>query len=154
MSRPVLVSACLLGLRTRYDNTSKRNKSVIAYLKANDLIPVPVCPEQLAGLPTPRPRTYFLKSDGEGVLDGRGHVQNERNENVDEHFIRGAQEAAKAACLSGCEVAIMKEKSPSCGVNTIYKGDELVPGKGVTTALLRRNGLIVISENDLDTLKL
>ena len=73
-SQPVLVSACLLGLNTRYDGRTKTNQRVLDYLKNNDLTPIPVCPEQLGGLPTPRQQTCFSEGDGVSVLDGTGEV--------------------------------------------------------------------------------
>lgn len=147
--RPVLISACLLGLLTRYDGTAKRHQKVLDYLEEEKLLPVPVCPEQLAGLPTPRPATRFCSGDGESVLDGTGKVFSDRGEPMNEIFLRGAVETMKIARLSGCRQALLKERSPSCGVHRIRRGDEVVEGKGVTAALLVRNGLEILSEEDL-----
>lgn len=149
MPRPILVSACLLGLLTRYDGATKRNEKVIRFIEENDLIPVPVCPEQLAGLPTPRPRTFFKSGDGTGVLDDKGDVINEHGSRMNDSFIRGAGETAKIARLSGCSEAILKERSPSCGVHNVYLGDTLIEGQGVTAAYLERLGIFIRSEVDL-----
>lgn len=149
MSEPILVSACLLGLLTRYDGTSKRNAKVISYLDKNRLVPVPVCPEQLAGLPTPRPKTCFQRGTGDDVLDGDGIVINEQGDVANEFFLKGAMETIKIARIAGCRRALLKERSPSCGVHQIYLGDSLASGSGVTSALLKREGIITFSEDDL-----
>lgn len=147
--RPILVSACLLGLQTRYDGTAKANPKVLDFIKDGDLIPIPICPEQLAGLPTPRPQTRFVRGDGAAVLDGRGTLVTAEGIVVNETFLRGAIETMKAARLAGCREALLKERSPSCGVHRIHRGEDLVPGRGVTAALLERNGLKILSEEDL-----
>lgn len=147
--RPILVSSCLLGLRTRYDGGAKSHKRVFEYLKDNDLVPIPVCPEQLAGLPTPRPRTWFERGDGDSVLDGEGELVNERGENVGETFVRGARESLRIARLAGCRGALLKERSPSCGVHQIYRAERKVDGQGVAAALLQREGLHILGEDDI-----
>jgi uncharacterized protein YbbK (DUF523 family) len=149
MPQPILVSACLLGIQTRYDGQAKRNKKVLSYLQANDLIPIPVCPEQLAGQPTPRPATRFACGNGEQVLDGRGSVVTMTGDNMNHIFVHGAQETLKIARLCGCTRALLKERSPSCGVHQIHLNDRIIAGQGVSCALLRREGLHVCSEEDL-----
>lgn len=149
MPRPILVSACLLGLLTRYDGATKSNPLVLRHLRENDLIPVPVCPEQLAGLSTPRPKTCFTLGDGAAVLDGSGTVVDAEGTVMNGVFLKGAAETLKVARLSGCTEALLKERSPSCGVHRIYRGDDVVPGRGVTAALLQRSGLALFSEEDL-----
>lgn len=147
--QPILVSACLLGLPTRYDGASKRNERVLRLIREKGLIPIPVCPEQLAGLPTPRPATCFCRGDGAAVLDGTGTVMNGEGSIVNETFLRGAVETLKIAQLAGCTQALLKERSPSCGVHQVYLADQPVAGQGVTAALLGRNGLKVFSEEDI-----
>ncbi len=149
MPHPILVSACLLGIQTRYDGQTKRNEKVVAYLEANDLIAIPVCPEQLAGQPTPRPATRFASGNGETILDGIGSVVSISGSNMNDIFIRGAHETLKIARLCGCTQAMLKERSPSCGVHQIHLGDRIIEGQGVSCALLRREGLHVCSEEDL-----
>lgn len=146
---PILVSACLLGLHTRYDGASKRNERVLRFIREQGLIPIPVCPEQLAGLPTPRPATRFACGDGAAVLDDSGAVINGEGSLVNETFLRGATETLQIARLAGCTQALMKERSPSCGVHQVYLGDQIVAGQGVTTALLARSGLEIFSEEDI-----
>ncbi len=146
---PILVSACLLGLQSRYDGRSKRNEKVFSYLAQYDLTPVPVCPEQLAGLPTPRPASRFACGDGERVLAGTGSVVNAADNDMTDVFIQGARETLKIARLCGCTQALLKERSPSCGVHQVYLGDSIIEGQGVACALLRQEGLHVCSEEDL-----
>jgi uncharacterized protein YbbK (DUF523 family) len=146
---PILVSACLLGLQTRYDGKTKANPKVLEFLGNADLIPIPVCPEQLAGLPTPRRQTRFLQGDGGAVLDGTGTVATIEGEVMSEIFLKGAVETIKIARFAGCRQALLKERSPSCGVHRIHRGKEIVDGRGVTAALLERNGIEIFSEEDL-----
>ncbi len=149
MGRPILVSACLLGLSTRYDGKSKRNPQVLEHLRKNGLIPIPVCPEQLAGLPTPRPKTCFAAGDGADVLDGRGSLVRDDGSEVGGIFVSGAEETLQIARLTGSRKALFKERSPSCGVHQVYCGHRIVSGQGVATALLLRNGLQVYSEEEI-----
>lgn len=149
MGDAILVSACLLGLRTRYDGRSKLNAGVIAWLERQGLTAVPVCPEQLAGLPTPRERTRFLAGDGTAVLAGSGTVVTFSGQTMNEEFRRGAQETLRIAELTGCRRALLKERSPSCGVRQVHRGEEMVDGMGITAALLAANGIDVCSEEDL-----
>ncbi len=139
----ILVSACLLGVCCRYDGTGPANEAVLALMKDHTLIPV--CPEQLGGLPTPRAPS---ECRGNRVVTASG-------EDVTEAFHKGAQEVLKLARLYGCRLAVLKERSPSCGSGKIYDGTfsrKLVAGTGVTAALLMRNSIKVISENDLSEL--
>jgi uncharacterized protein YbbK (DUF523 family) len=135
-----LCSACLLGIKCRYDGKSARNRKVIMLLKVETLIPV--CPEQLGGLPTPREPAEIR---GERVFTRSG-------KDVTENFKRGAKEVLKIAQLYGIKEAIMKQGSPSCGCGEIYDGtfsSKTIKGDGVTTALLKKNGIKVISEKEL-----
>jgi uncharacterized protein YbbK (DUF523 family) len=149
LATPILVSACLLGLPTRYDGKAKRSQAVLDYLQQQGLLPVPVCPEQLAGLSTPRDQTYFHSGDGQAVLSGEGHVVSASGRDMNAIFCRGARMTLQLARLTGCQKALFKERSPSCGVHQIYCGEQRVAGTGVTTALLHENGIEVISEEDL-----
>ena len=110
---------------------------------ADDRILVPVCPEQLGGLPTPRPRHYLERGTGEDVLAGRSRVVNDAGGEATEHFLRGARMVLRVAELAGAGEAWFKEKSPSCGVCWTARAGETVPGSGVTTALLREHGIVV-----------
>ncbi len=149
MTRPILVSACLLGINTRYDGLVKNDPAVRDFFACQDALPIPVCPEQLAGLPTPRPKSCFARGSGDDVLDGQGRIVSEDGHSLDDIFIRGAAEALKICRLAGCQEAILKERSPSCGVHWIYRGQTRTPGQGVTSALLKRNAVRIMSEEDL-----
>lgn len=149
MNRTALVSSCLLGLPTRYDGSSNYSQAVIDYLKAQHLTPIPVCPEQLAGLPTPRAKCWFTTGCGETLLTGNATLTNETHEDVGAIFLKGAKESLKLAQLTCCEIAILKERSPSCGCRSIYRSGEIVKGMGITAALLKKNGLQVLSEEEL-----
>ncbi len=146
MSRVVLVSACLLGLNTRYDGTSAENAEIIAN-KDGDIY-IPVCPEQLGGLPTPRPRAEIKEGTGADVLSWYASVIDETGTDRTYQFIAGAEEVLKIARLTGATEARLKEKSPSCGAGLIKQGgkesDNEVSGPGVTAALLIREGFLVI----------
>ncbi|MEZ4598925.1 MAG: DUF523 domain-containing protein [Syntrophotaleaceae bacterium] len=151
MPRPILVSACLLGLATRYDGGTKSNSRCLEFLRSNDLIPIPVCPEQLAGLPTPRLQSSFCTGTGSDVLDGTGSLLLADGREVTVPFVRGAEETLKVCRLTGCREALFKERSPSCGVRQVYLGERIVSGQGVTTALLLRHGVRILSEEDLQS---
>ena len=149
MSRTILVSACLLGLNTRYNAIPRRDEPTLAWLKTQKLTPVPVCPEQLAGLPTPRPPCQFTTGDGNAILDGGGGLCSGVGEDLGAAFSRGAAATLEIARLSGSDRALLKERSPSCGRHFVHCADQLVPGQGVACALLLRAGLTVLSEEDL-----
>jgi len=149
MKEPILVSACLLGLPTRYDGTAKRNQAVLDWLARENLTPIPVCPEQLAGLPTPREKTRFCRGDGRAVVAGNGEVVTFSGQPMNEHFLRGARTTLLIARITGCQRALLKERSPSCGVHQIHRNEAMVAGVGVTTAVLIDAGISVQSEEDL-----
>jgi uncharacterized protein YbbK (DUF523 family) len=140
-SRPVIVSACLVGIRSRYDGTDSFSEDVVSSLKGAFIIPV--CPEQMGGLPTPRPRAEVIDGDGMGVVEGRGRVVDENGMDVTSSFIKGADEVLKIVRLTGARRAVLKENSPSCGVEAISRENKTVPGAGVTTALLKKQGIEV-----------
>ena len=142
MSRKILVSACLLGICCRYDGRGNPDDAVLSLLNRDDITLIPVCPEQLGGMSTPR-----IPSERR---DGR--VVNRAGEDVTSQFIRGAEEALRIAKLYGCQVAVLKERSPSCGCGRIYDGTfsgKLTDGDGVTAELLRREGIKVYGESQV-----
>lgn len=145
-----LISACLLGIRCTWNNGDARKEKAVQLLQ-NEIF-IPVCPEQLGGLSTPRFCQEILKGTGEEVLDKKCPVLNSEGEDVTECFIKGAQETLKIAQLFSVKKFISKSRSPSCGLGKIYDGTfsgKLIQGNGVTTALLLRNGLTIIREKDL-----
>ena len=134
----ILVSACLLGKACRYDGKSKPCEVVQNLAERHTLIPV--CPEEMGGLPTPRPPCEIV--DGQ-VLDRDG---NDRTE----EYQKGAQEALRIAQENGCTVAVLKENSPSCGCGKIHNGKfdgGLAEGNGITAELLLKNGIAVHGES-------
>lgn len=134
----ILVSACLLGINCKYNGKNNRNEKVLKLTEKHTLIPV--CPEQLGGLTTPREPSERC---GDKVVSKSGG-------DVTENYRKGAEEALHLAEIFGCKKAILKEKSPSCGFDMIYDGTfsgTLVGGNGVTAQLLCENGIEVVGEN-------
>lgn len=149
----ILVSACLLGLSTRYKGDSKPCSSVIDFLHSKNLTPIPVCPEQLGGLPTPRPPSAFVGGDGMEVLQQHAQLLDQKGKDTTPAFLHGAQQCLDIARVCQCEWAIFKERSPSCGVHQVYAGETRIQGQGVTTALLLRAGVRVISETEVASIQ-
>ncbi|WP_124727857.1 DUF523 domain-containing protein [Staphylospora marina] len=144
-----IVSACFAGLHCRYDGKHNRVEEIVELIRSGEAIPV--CPEQLGGLKTPRPPAEIVGGDGDDVLDGKARVVDNRGNDVTEQFLRGAREALALAKAVGAKHAILKEKSPSCGSCAIYDGTfsgRKKPGAGVTAALFRRHGIRVESEEN------
>ncbi len=135
-----IVSACLAGIRCRWDGEAKPCQKVVELVKQGKAIPV--CPEQLGGLTTPR-----------SVAEKRGSkVFTKNGEDVTAQFEKGAEEALKVALLANCSEAIIKSKSPSCGCGKIYDGTfsgKLTSGDGVFTKILKKNNIKIYSENDI-----
>jgi uncharacterized protein YbbK (DUF523 family) len=139
----ILVSACLLGVNCKYSGGNNLCPQVLKLKEKYHLIPV--CPEQLGGLPTPRPAS---ECQGEQVVSCRG-------QDVTAAFLSGAQEAVKLAQEFGCKKAVLKARSPSCGLGEIYDGTftgTKVPGDGVTARMLKKAGLEVCTEAQLSAL--
>ena len=141
MPETVIVSACLLGINCRYDGGNSLDESLIKQLKDSHV--VPVCPEQLGGLPTPRAAAEMSGGDGFDVLSGLAKVVNIEDEDVAAQFIKGANEVLKMARLVGAKKAYLKEKSPSCGVNLIKCEGLEKSGSGVLAALFLIEGIDV-----------
>ena len=142
--KSILVSACLLGTPCRYDGASKPVEAVRALQEKYTLIPI--CPEVLGGLPTPRTPSE--------IVGTRVMMRNGRD--VTEHYRRGAEEALRIARKNGCTLAILKEKSPSCGNGAVYDGSftgTLTDGDGITAALLKAHGIRVIGESAVNDIK-
>ena len=145
MKKPLLISACLLGLACRYDGKSKPlDASLLDALRRRWRL-VPVCPEQLGGLATPRAPS---ERQGDRVVSRAGR-------DVTEQYRRGAEQACFLCDLFGCENALLKERSPSCGSGEVYDGSfsgTLTPGDGVTAAALKARGVRVYGESQIDAL--
>jgi len=146
-----IISACLLGVRCVWSGDDKyKNERAIKLSKVEPLIPV--CPEQWGGLSTPRVAQEIQGGTGDDVLDNKCGVVNKDGEDVTREFIKGAEETLKIAWQLNIKEFIGKSESPSCGCGQIYDGSfsgKLIDGDGVTTALLRRNGIRIIPEEDL-----
>ncbi|MFI2128690.1 DUF523 domain-containing protein [Lysinibacillus fusiformis] len=146
----ILVSSCLAGLPVRYNGTHSLNYKISKLIEVNKAIPV--CPELLGGFSTPREPAEIIGGNGEDVLDGKAKVIEKSGRDVTELYIKGAYITLKKAIDVNATVVALKEYSPSCGSSMIYNGKfvgEKIVGNGVTTALLKRNGLRVISEEQL-----
>ncbi len=135
----ILVSACLVGVNCKYSGKNNYNDKILKLVQEGEA--VLVCPEQLGGLTTPRPPAEIRS----------GRVYANDGMDVTAQFNAGAQETLKIAKLYDCKKAILKSKSPSCGCHKIYDGsfsDILIDGDGITTKLLKGNGIEVISSDD------
>ena len=138
--KKIICSACLLGIACRYDGKSKSNRKVLELLKKEILIPV--CPEQLGGLTTPR----------EPAEQKNGKIITSSGKDVTKKFQKGAREVLKIAKLFGAKEAILKQRSPCCGNGQIYDGtfsNQIIKGDGITAKLLKNNRITVLSEEDL-----
>ncbi len=136
----ILVSACLLGSNCKYDGTNNKNEKVLKYIKDKEVIPI--CPEIMGGLQTPRIPSERVENK---VLSKEGI-------DVTSNFKKGAEEALYLAKLFNVKKALLKAKSPSCGNGLIYDGTfthSKKEGFGVTTELLKKNGIKIITEEDL-----
>ncbi|PAB59424.1 DUF523 domain-containing protein [Anaeromicrobium sediminis] len=144
----ILISACLLGVNCKYNGKNNLKYDILELAKGKNIIPV--CPEQLGGLPTPRIPCEIIHSTGE-VIDGCGKVLNKRGEDKTEEFLKGAYETLHIAKLYNVKEVILKENSPSCGSNFVYDGTfsgKKKRGDGVTSALLKKHGIIVHNEDN------
>lgn len=143
MKEALLISACLLGTDCKYNggNNALPEEKLAALRERYRL--VPVCPERDGGLPTPR-----LPSERRG-----DRVLNRAGEDMTEAFCRGAELALEKALAEGCRTALLKERSPSCGSGRIYDGSftgELIPGDGITAEKLKKSGLTVYGETEIN----
>jgi uncharacterized protein YbbK (DUF523 family) len=144
MTEKVLVSACLLGAECRYDGRANTDNALARELEAAGLSPVPFCPEERGGLGTPRPPSWIEHERAADVLDGRDRVVTDAGVDVTAQFVAGARGALDACRAHGILRAYLKERSPSCGTCNTHAANKLVQGPGVTTELLRRNGIDVV----------
>lgn len=145
----ILVSACLIGTKCRYDGGSFEQYPELAALVAKGEA-IPVCPEELGGLPTPRPPAELVGGDGADVLNGAARIVREDGTDVTDAFLAGAEAAARIAQAHGATRAVLKARSPSCGCATVYDGTfsgRVIPGQGVTAARLRAMGVSITDES-------
>ena len=151
MKKKVLISACLLGKNCRYDG----GHSHLQELDALDVDWVPVCPEEEGGLETPRSPSE-MQCSAENILNGTGSIVTNEGYDVTEKFIQGAEDSLKTGLRAGAECAILKSRSPSCGVGRVYDGsfeNTLIDGDGIFSHLCQKSGINCISSDDLDKIK-
>lgn len=145
----IVISACLAGIACRYDGNDNLVTKIQELLEKEETILI--CPEVLGGLPTPRTPAEIVGGNGDDVLNGTAKVIDQNGNDVTEIFIEGAYKALHQIKDLNPEYIILKERSPSCGSSVIYIGEfngQKQNGYGVTTALFRRHGFTVISEDD------
>ncbi|MEV0595328.1 DUF523 domain-containing protein [Nonomuraea cavernae] len=150
----ILVSACLMGRRVRYDGGAKTSSDAVLAAWRREGRLVPFCPEVEGGLAVPRPAAEIEGGlGGAAALAGDARVLTADGSDVTARFLAGARAALDAARARGVRLAVLKEGSPSCGALAVYDGTfsgRRVPGRGVTTALLERHGVRVFTEDHLD----
>jgi len=137
-----LVSACLCGIRSRFDGKDARDNQIAELVKKGEAIPV--CPEELGGLPVPRPPGEIEKGDGKDVLSEQTKVVSKDGEDLTPFFLRGAFASITIAKKFKVKKAMLKQNSPSCGCGWIKRKGKLVKGDGVTVALLKKEGIWVV----------
>lgn len=136
----ILVSACLCGINCKYNGSNNYNEKIFDLVKEGKAIPI--CPEQLGGLTTPRVPSEIKN----------GKVINKEGIDVTDNFIKGANEVLELTKKLNIKKAILKSKSPSCGKGKIYSGNfdnELIDGNGILTELLLKNGIEVINSDEI-----
>ncbi len=139
----VAVSACLLGTNCKYSGGNNANAALIDWLKDKRVIPV--CPEVMGGLPTPRPPAEIVN----------GVVMNARGECVHEQFVTGARIAAERVAAEHADLVILQSRSPSCGVKQIYDGSFMgrrIAGQGIFAAMMMQQGVRVLDIEDFKAL--
>jgi uncharacterized protein YbbK (DUF523 family) len=118
-------------------------------MKLSGVVLIPICPEQLGGLATPRPSAHLVGGDGQAVVDGKAHVVTEQGQAVTAAYLLGASQACKIARILRARYAILKERSPSCGTHAIWIEGLLLDGPGVTAAMLSARGVCIMNEDGL-----
>jgi len=151
--RKVLISACLIGERIRYDGQAKTcNDAILKQWLAQGRV-VSICPEVAGRLPVPRQPAEISGGRGQDVLNGCAQVMSREGEEVTEAFIAGARFTGDLVQTKCVVLAVLKDGSPSCGSNYIYDGTfsgRRIPGSGISAALLKQQGIRVFSENEIE----
>jgi uncharacterized protein YbbK (DUF523 family) len=144
-----VVSACLCGINCKYNGANNQHQEFIREMRNGQVMPL--CPEQLGGLPTPRSACEIFGGSGKDVLADSARVTSKNGQDLTAFFIKGAQECLAIMLQAGIDEAILQRRSPSCGVGKIYDGSfsgHLIDGDGVTAALLKQHGMKVWNDED------
>lgn len=148
----VLVSACLLGEKVRYDGSDCQQRGLIEQWQREGRV-VPLCPEVAGELPVPRPPAEIEDGNAEAVLQGKSAIRRKDGTDVSESFLQGAEKALAECWKHKIKIAVLKEGSPSCGANRVNDGTFSgikINGQGLTARLLARHGISVFSEAQMD----
>lgn len=149
----MLVSACLLGNPVRYDGAARTLGHAGLGRLLDDGRVIAFCPEVAGGLPVPRPPAEIQGGDGDAVIAGGARVETRDGTDVTAYFLSGAQQALDLCLRHGVGAALLTESSPSCGSGQVYDGSfsrSVIDGSGVTAALLRRHGIAVFNQHQVD----
>ena len=141
----IFVSACLVGYNCRYNNKNTLVQELKGLYEQGFLFPI--CPELMCGLSTPRDPMYIDGNRGEDVLEGIAKVVTENGADLTKKFIESANKCVKLAHILSIKKAVLKDKSPSCGVFSTYTATGVQPQRGVTAAALYKIGITLYDEN-------
>lgn len=145
----IMLSACLAGINCKYNGGNNLHPGFCSLIEDEEV--VLVCPEELGGLGTPRSPSEISGGTGLSVLEGNARVINREGEDLTSKFIKGAEATLALAREKGVDIAILRRRSPSCGCGQVYDGSftsALRDGDGVSAALLKKNGIKVISDDE------
>jgi len=151
MKKKILISACLLGKNCRYNG----GHSQLTELEKIDVEWILVCPEELGGLGTPRPSAE-MQENAETILNGKGKIINNQGKNVTAEFIQGAEKSLQLGLEAEVKIAVLKSKSPSCGIGKIYDGSftkTLKTGNGIFAHLCHKNDIVCIPSDNINQIK-
>ena len=140
----IFVSACLAGINCKYSGGNSFNQKIFDMVKEGNAIPI--CPEQLGGLETPRNPAEIR------IIDGVQHVIDNKGNDLTKQFEKGAKEVIEFAKQLGVKSFILQPRSPSCGIGKIYSGNfdgKLVTGNGILVELCKKNGIEAINCEDI-----
>ena len=151
MKKTILISACLLGKNCRYNG----GHSQLTELEEIDVEWIPVCPEEFGGLGTPRPSAE-MQENAETILNGKGEIITNKGKTVTAEFIQGAEKSLQLGLEAEVKIAVLKSKSPSCGIGKIYDGSftkTLKTGNGIFAHLCHKNDIACIPSDNINQIK-
>ena len=151
MKKKILISACLLGKNCRYNG----GHSQLTELEEIDVEWISVCPEESGGLGTPRPSAE-MQENAETILNGKGEIITNKGKTVTAEFIQGAEKSLQLGLEAEVKIAVLKSKSPSCGIGKIYDGSftkTLKTGNGIFAHLCHENDIACISSDNINRIK-